>query len=120
MGKTTNLLTSLTDDQVDDSTRFVPLANPVSGESGKGTMGQLKTVIGTLKIKYVATGLEGTTLTLTALAQRDVISIAREGATMYEVVATPDEVEYIWDGTIITFGLAPREGERFLILYRNN
>lgn len=120
MGKTINHLTPLTDTQADDNGRLSPSADPVSGEAGSVTMTQQKLVIGTNHIKYVATGLEGTTLTLADLAQKDVISIAREGATMYEVVATPDSVEFIWDGTIITFGLAPRAGERFLILYRNN
>lgn len=120
MGKTINHLTPLTDTQANDSGRLSPSADPVSGEASSVTMAQQKLVIGTQKLKYVATGLEGTTLTLSPLAQKDLISIAREGQTMYEVVATPDPVEYIWDGTIITFGLAPRAGERFLILYRNN
>lgn len=120
MGKTINLLTPLTDTQADNNARLSPSADPVSGEAGSVTMTQQKLVIGTHKLKYVGTGLEGSTVTITALAEKDVISIAREGAVMYEVVATPDSVEYIWDGVIITFGLAPRAGERFLILYRNN
>lgn len=119
-GKTINLLTPLTDPQVDDINRLWAGCDPVSGESGSATGAQLKTVIGTHHLKYVCTGAEGTVLTIGTLAQRDVLLVAREGAIIYEVVSGPDDVEYIWDGVLFTFGQALRAGERLLILWRNN
>lgn len=117
MGKTTNLLTPLTDAQVVDDNRLVPLCDPVSGISGSSTMAQVKKAVGTLRLKFVATGAEGTVLTISTLNQMNVISIAREGAVLYDVLSGPDPVEYIWDGTNVTLGLATHPGERFLILY---
>lgn len=120
MSKQINALTALTDAQVNDNTKLVLLGNPVNGQLFRGTMAQMKTAFGTKKTKFVAVGTEGATLTISELAGMNILLIAREGAVMDEVTATPDTVEYIWDGTIITLGLAVNPGERFVILYTNN
>jgi hypothetical protein len=117
MGKPINLLTPLTDAQVVDDTRLLPICDPVSGISGSATMAQIKKAVGTLRLKYVATGSEGTVVTIAALNQMNVLLISREGNIMDDVVSGPDDVEYIWDGTNITLGLGTRAGERFIILY---
>jgi hypothetical protein len=45
--------------------------------------------------------------------------ISREGQVMDEVDEDPDTVQFIFDGTTITLGLAvTMPGERFLILYK--
>lgn len=112
-------LTALTDGQVNDDTKLIPIGNTTTGEAFKGTIAQLKLAMGrTFKTKYVATGAEGTTLTIPAIAGMYIISITREGQDLYEVSATPDTVEYIWDSTNITLGLATNAGERFGIQYR--
>lgn len=117
MGKPISLLTPLTDAQVADDTRMMAICDPVSQISGSATMAQVKKAVGTLRLKYTATGSEGTVITITALNQMNVLLISREGNVMDDVLATPDDVEYIWDGTNITLGLATRAGERFIILY---
>lgn len=70
-------------------------------------------------LEYVATGAEGTALTIAALAGKKIIFISRENGVLYKVSNNPDTAEYTWDGTTITFGLAVPVGARFLILYRN-
>lgn len=119
MGKTINLLTALTDTQADDNTKLWAACDTVSGISGSLTTAQIKKVVGTQRLKYVATGAEGITLTIGTLAQRTILLITRESGILYDVLSAPDEVEYIWDGVIITFGQALRAGERLIILWRN-
>lgn len=113
------LIPQLTDAQVDDSTRVLPIANVTSGIANFGSIGQIKKVTSTQRIKYVATGAEGTTLSISALAGRYILGIWREGACLYDVLSAPDSAEYIWDSTNITLGLATNAGERFLILWKN-
>lgn len=114
-----SLKPALTTAQVSDDTKIVPWVVGATGFINKATVAQIKAVFGTQKFKYVATGAEGTTLTIPTIAAMNVLAIFREGACMYEVSATPDSVEFIWDGTNITLGLGVTgAGERFLILYR--
>lgn len=117
MGKTINLLTPLTDPQVNNDTLLMALADPVSGQASSATMTQLKKTIGTQRLRYTATGSEGSPLVIAALAQTNVLAIFREGAPLYDVLSAPDSVSYIWDGVNLTFGLALLAGERLLILY---
>lgn len=71
-------------------------------------------------IKYVATGSEGTTLSIPEIVGKKVLFITRESSPLYKVSNSPNGSEYIWNDTIITLGAAvANPGERFLILYRN-
>lgn len=71
-------------------------------------------------IKYVATGSEGTTLTIPEIVGKKVLFITRESSPIYKVSSAPTGSEYIWNDTVITLGAAvANPGERFLILYRN-
>lgn len=119
MGKTINQLTAVSDITATNNNHLLPLCDPGTGVSGKMTVGQAKTVFATQKIKYVATGAEGVTLTIPEVADKEILSVAREGFLMYEVVSAPDSVEFIFDGTDITLGLATNPNERFLIQYKN-
>lgn len=113
-------LTALTDAQGNDDTRVLPLADGTNGIAGKLTVAQAKNIFGTQTLKYVATGLEGSTLTIPELAAKKILAIFRETGPLFPVSASPDSVEYIWDNANITLGLAVQmAGERFLIHYRN-
>lgn len=114
-------LIAATDAHVNDGTRLMPLCDPATGISEKMTIAQAKAAFGSTKFKYVATGAEGTALMISAVSGKTILLIAREGAIIYEVSATPDPAEYIWDGSTITLGLTvnPAGGERFNILFRN-
>lgn len=70
-------------------------------------------------MEYIAMGNEGTTLSIPALVGKKILLLVRESFTQYEVSNNPNSSEFIWDGTIITLGLATNLNERFLILYRN-
>lgn len=116
-------LTPLTDAQVNDSTRELPLADSGSGIAGSATIAQIKLVAGTQKVKYVTAGTEATTLTIADVAGKSIIAVYREGSVLYEVTTptVPDSQEFTFDTTNITLGLTvnPAGGERFLILFRN-
>lgn len=70
-------------------------------------------------IEYVATGSEGTTLSIPQIVGKKVVLITRGNSIIYKVSNAPISSEYTWDNTIITLGAATNAGERFLILYRN-
>lgn len=119
MSKRTDQLTALTDNQVAEDSRLFPIADPATGQLSKCTNAQLKKALSTHKKKYVATGSEGSTLTIAELAGKNIIAIIRESGPIFETDASPDSVEYIWDGTNISLGNVTGSGERFLILYNN-
>lgn len=103
---------------INNNSALLPLADPSTGKSFKMTMAQLKSVLSAiLRVKYVATGSEGTILTISALAGKNILLVVREGSIMYDTVALPDSTEYIWDSTNFTLGQALRLGERLIILY---
>ena len=116
-----DLPTVLSDAQVDDNTKLLPFGNNTTGVAGQGSMGQVKLATSTKKEKYVATGAEGTTITIAILAGRYILAIFREGSCLYEVTSptVPDNVEFTFDSTNIELGLATNPGERFLILWKN-
>lgn len=116
--KKINQLTALTDDQVKEDARVLAIADGTTGVAGKGTMAQVKLAIRTFKHLYVADGTEGDTLEIPEIAGMELLAVFREGSFMYEVESSPDEVEYIWDGTFMTLGTDAGEDERFLVLYR--
>lgn len=117
--KKVNQLEALTDEQVDDDSRLWGVGLSSTGKLSKATTQQLKKTFHTKKRLFVAVGDEGTTITLSELAGRDVLIIAREGQVLYEVEEDPGNEEYIWDLTDITLGLETSAGERFLIIYKN-
>lgn len=119
MSKKINQLDAITDAQAKNDSYVIAQAEPVGGVAKKMTVAQAKEVYSTKKLKYVATGAEGSTLTIPALLGYQILLIIRESASLHEVGATPDSSEFTWDDTDIGLG-APVSGagERFTILYR--
>lgn len=71
-------------------------------------------------IKYIATGSEGTTLSIPEIIGKRILLITRESSPIYKVSNAPNGSEYTWNDTVITLGATvANPGERFLILYRN-
>lgn len=70
-------------------------------------------------IKYIATGSEGSTLTIPEIVGKKVLFVTRESSPIYKVSSGPAASEYTWNDTIIGLGVATNPGDRFLILYRN-
>ena len=70
-------------------------------------------------LKYVATGMEGTTLTIPELAGKKIIFMTRGNAIIYKTSSAPASNEFTWDDVNISLGAAVNPGEPFLILYRN-
>lgn len=118
MGKKVNQLDPATNDDISNDNRLWSCADPVSGISKKLTSQQVKQVFGTQRFRYLATGSEGTTLTISTLAGRYILDVRREGNALFDTTVSPDSTEYIWDGTMFTFGVVLGAGERLLILYR--
>lgn len=109
-----------TDAQVKNHNYLWVMGDPVSGLLYQPTGTQVARSVSTYKYKYTAAGDEDVTITIADLVDSEILMIVREGQVLYEVDATPDEVEFIFDGTDITLGLAINNpGERFLILYKN-
>mgnify|MGYP001569443832 CR=1 FL=1 len=120
MSKKVNELTALTTAQVDDNTKLWPVGVASTGLLNSCTTAQMKLTFATQKVKYVATGAEGSTITIAALAGKEILLIMRESGPLFEVVSSPDPAEFVWDSTNITLGAAVGgAGERFLILYKN-
>lgn len=69
-------------------------------------------------IEYIATGAEGTALSIPTVLGKKILLITRENNPLHKVSNLPDSAEFAWDDTIITLGAATNAGERFLILYR--
>ena len=119
MGKTINLLSAASDATAANNFQLLPICNPATGISSKMTQAQAKGVYQTFKKKYVATGSEGNTLTISELSGKEILMATREGSVMYETSSGPDSVEFTFDGTNITLGLTVGgPGERFLFLYK--
>lgn len=70
-------------------------------------------------VKYIATGTEGVTLTITEIVGKKILLVTRATAVIYKTSSTPGPSEYTWDNNIVTLGTVANAGERFLILYRN-
>jgi hypothetical protein len=117
MSKRIDQLTPATDSQVLMPSWMWCVGDPTTGQLYNVTSLQLKTLFAPLPLKYVATGSEGTTLTISTLLGKSIQSIAREGQTIYQVSSSPDSTEFTWNGTSLTLGLSVNPGERFLIIY---
>lgn len=119
MSKKINQLDAITDAQAKNDSWLIAQAEPVGGLAKKMTVAQAKEVFATKKLKYVATGAEGSSLAPPQLLGYQILLIIREGAPLHEVGATPDSSEFTWNDTTIGLGAAvSRAGERFTILYR--
>ncbi len=68
---------------------------------------------------YVATGAEGTTLSIPAIVGKKVLFVTRGNAIIFKTSSGPASSEYTWNDTVIGLGAAANPNERFLILYRN-
>lgn len=120
MSKRIDQLSALTDSQVAEDSRLIAIGDPSTGQLYKCTQAQQKKAYSTQKVQYTATGSEGSTLTIAALAGKNIVAVFREGGLLFEADSSPDTVEYTWDDTDIVLGLAVNyAGERFLILYNN-
>lgn len=122
MGKTTNLLDPADDTSVNNKFWLVPICDPATGISDKMTIEQAKNAFGTFKIKYVATGSEGSMIVITDLIGKEIVMATREEGSFFETNGSPDTTEFTFDSTTgtITCGLAvTMAGERFQFLYKN-
>lgn len=119
MSKKINQLDAATDAEAKNDSWLDALADPTNGIAKRRTTGQSKEVFSTKKLKYVATGAEGSTLTIPEIAGYDILLIVRESGPIFEVGTSPDSSEFTWDDTDIVLGAAVGgAGERFLILYK--
>jgi hypothetical protein len=69
--------------------------------------------------EYIATGSEGTTLSIPEIVGKKILLVTRGSAILYKVSNNPTSSEYTWNDTIVGLGAATNPNERFLILYRN-
>jgi len=116
-----NALDPVADTTAANNMQLIPLADPGTGVSGKMTVAQAKAVFASYKVKYVATGSEGTVLNVPALVGKEIILATRESGSLYEVLSSPDTVEFIFDNATgdITLGVAVGgPGERFNFIYK--
>lgn len=119
MSKKINQLDAATDAEAKNDSWVIAQAEPVGGVAKKMTVAQAKEVYATKKLKYVALGTEGSTLTIPALLGYDILLIMRESGPLYEVGSSPLSNQFTWDDTDIVLGAAVGgAGEQFLILYR--
>jgi hypothetical protein len=119
MSKKTNQLDPTSDTEAKNDSYLLPLADPINGLSKKMTVAQAKEAFGVKSKLYVATGSEGSTLTVSELLGKQILTILRESGPIFEVGSSPLSNQFIWDDADITLG-APVgvAGEQFLILYR--
>lgn len=119
MSKKFNQLDPISDANAKNDSWLLGQADPITGLAYKMTVEQAKEVYGTKSLKYVATGSEGSTLTIPTLLGYQILSILRESGPLFEVGSSPLSNQYTWDDTDIGLGAAVSgAGEQFLILYR--
>lgn len=118
MSKKINQLDAASDAESANDSWLLAQAEPISGLAKKITVAQAKEVYGVKRTTYTATGAEGNTLTISALANRQILMVVREGAFLHEVGSSPDPASYTWDDTDIVLGAVTNPGERFIVLHR--
>jgi len=119
MSKKINQLDAATIEEVLDDNNLFVIANPTTGLAKKATRDQMKTAFGIVKTQHIAVGSEGDTLTLSALADREILLVVRESAFIHESPdSSPDSSEYTWDDTDLVFGAVLGAGERITILHQ--
>lgn len=119
MSKKQNQLDAATDAESKNDSYLLPIADPVNGISKKMTVAQAKETFGVKAKLYVATGSEGSTLSVTEIQGKQVLTILRESGPIFQVGTSPLSNQFTWDDTSVVLG-APVSGagEQFLILYR--
>lgn len=119
MSKKINQLAPTSDAEAKNDSYLLPLADPIDGLSKKMTVAQAKEAFGVKNKLYIATGSEGSTLTITEIQGKQILAILRESGPIFEVGASPLSNQFTWDDMDIVLG-APvgGAGENFLILYR--
>jgi hypothetical protein len=117
-GKAINELANLSTAQAADDTKLLFVGLAGNGALSNMTVGQAKAIYGTQKVKYLALGTEGNTITIPALAAKFILSVVREGAYLHEGSNVPDPAEYYFNGASITFASPLNQNERITILYR--
>lgn len=116
--KKINELVAASNTESADDTRLFPSADATTGVAKKQTIAQSKDVFRVKKLKYVSDNTEASTLTISTLANRIIILIARESGIIFEVASAPTSSEFTWDNTSIVLGVSVSgSNERFLILY---
>lgn len=119
MSKKINQLDATTDADAKNDSYLMPLADPVNGLSKKMTVAQAKEAFGVKSKLYIATGSEGSTLTITDIQGKQILAILRESGPIFEVGTSPLSNQFIWDDADIVLGAeVGGAGEHFLILYR--
>ncbi len=117
MGKKINQLTAAADAEAVDTVKLFALADPITGEARKITVAQARLAFSPKSLKYIASGAEGTTITIADLANKNILAILRETGVIFEVESSPDPAEFTFDGIDIELGTDAGPGERFLILW---
>lgn len=119
MSKKINQLDPISDANAKNDSYLLAQANPITGVAEYMTVAQAKEVYATKRLKYVATGSEGSTLTIPALLGYEILLIMRESGPLFEVGSSPLSNQFTWNDTDIGLGAAVGgAGEEFLILYR--
>lgn len=119
MSKKTNQLDPTSDAEAKNDSYLLPLADPVNGLSKKMTVAQAKEAFGVKNKLYIATGSEGSTLTIPEIQGKQILTILRESGPIFEVGSSPLSNQFTWDDNDIVLGAAVSgPGEQFSILYR--
>lgn len=119
MSKKINQLDAATDSEAENDSNLFAVADPINGISKKMTVAQAKEAFGVKHKLYVATGSEGSTLTVPEVQGKQILTILRESGPIFEVGSSPASNQFTWDDSDIGLGAAVGgAGEQFLILYR--
>jgi hypothetical protein len=119
MSKKTNQLDPTSDAEAKNDSYLLPLADPINGLSKKMSVAQAKEAFGVKNYLYVATGSEGSILTIPTIQGKQILTILRESGPIFEVGASPLSNQFTWNDISIGLGAEVGvPGEQFLILYR--
>jgi len=119
MSKKFNQLDPISDAHAKNDSYLLAQADPINGVAEYMTVAQAKEVYCTKSHLYVATGSEGSTLTIPQVQGYKILTILRESGPIFEVGSAPASNQFTWDDIDIVLGTAVGgAGEQFLILYR--
>lgn len=119
MSKKYNQLAPISGANAKNDSYLLAQADPINGVAEYMTVAQAKEVYSTKNHLYVATGSEGSTLTIPQVQGYKILTILRESGPIFEVGVSPLSNQFTWDDTDIVLGTAVSgAGEQFLILYR--
>jgi hypothetical protein len=119
MSKKINQLDAASAAEIADTNNLFVIAIASTGLAKKVTRAQMRTAFAVVRTQHTATGSEGDTLTLSALASRNILMVTRESGPIYEAPGvSPNSTEYTWDNTDLVFGTNLIAGERVVILHQ--